>query len=156
MANLSKRESSMQPWYGRGLGALREEMNDLFGRFFGEEQTGFFPAARSLPSVDLSETAGAVEVKMDLPGLKPEEIEIDVRGDLLTVSGERREEQESKAEGDRKYHRVERRYGSFSRSVRLPAPIDENKVNAQYRDGVLSITLPKSEEAKTRKIKVKG
>jgi HSP20 family protein len=153
---LAKKSTGMFPWLERGpLGALRHEMDDLMERFFGEDRDGFFPT-RGLPSIDVSETDNAVEVKMDLPGVKPDEVNVEVRDNVLTVSGERKEEKESEEGNGRKYHRVERRYGSFSRSVRLPTPIDENKVNAEYRDGVLSITLPKTEEAKTRKIKVKG
>jgi HSP20 family protein len=102
--------------------------------------------------LDLSETDTAVETKMDLPGVKPEEIEIQLNGNVLTVSGERKEEQEEKG---KTYHRLERRVGNFSRSMTLPCPVEEDEVAASYKDGVLSITLPKTDEAKTRKIKIK-
>ena len=90
---------------------------------------------------------------MDVPGLKPEEIEIQLNNGILTVSGERREEKEEKG---KTFHRIERRHGSFSRSVTLPAAVAEDKVDAQCHDGVLTITLQKTEEAKSRKIKVKS
>jgi HSP20 family protein len=124
---------------------LREEMQDLAERFWGEGEGG--------PSIDLSETDNSVEVKMDLPGIKPGEVDIQVNGNLLTISGERKEEKEEKG---RTYHRLERRVGMFSRSLTLPCAVVEGEAAAEYRDGILSITLPKAEGAKTHKIKVKG
>ncbi|MEX0704089.1 MAG: Hsp20/alpha crystallin family protein [Planctomycetales bacterium] len=152
---LTKRMSGLLPAVERGpISALRHEMDDLVGRFFGEDKEQFFGGG--LPDLDISETDSAVEVKMDLPGVKPEEVDIDLSGDVLTVSGERKEEKESKENGGRKFHRVERRYGSFSRSVWLPCAVQEGKVDARYHDGVLTITLPKSEASKSKKIKVKA
>lgn len=107
----------------------------------------------AIPSLDLSETEKAVEVKLDVPGVTAKEIDIQLNGNLLTVSGERKQEQEKKG---KTFHRIERRYGSFSRSVTLPCPVHEDEVAAEYHDGVLSITLPKTEEAKSKKIAVKS
>ena len=153
---VTKKSTGMFPWPERGpLGALRHEMDDLMERFFGEHRDGLFPA-RGLASIDVSETDDAVEVKMDLPGVKPDEVNVEVRDNVLTVSGERQEDKESEEGNGRKYHRVERRYGSFSRSVWLPCAVKDSKADAQYQDGVLTIKLPKSEEAKPHKIKVKG
>lgn len=150
---LMKRMSGMFPAVERGpLAALRHEMDDLLGRFLGEENDSLF--GRGVPDLDLCETDSTIEVKLDLPGINPEELNIELSGDVLTVSGERKEEKEAKENGKR-FHRVERRYGSFSRSVWLPCPVQEGKADARYRDGVLTITLPKAEEAKTKKIKVK-
>ena len=105
-----------------------------------------------LPSLDVSETPSTVGVRMDVPGMNSEEIDIRLANGVLTISGERKEEMEEKG---RTFHRVERSYGSFSRSITLPAAVAEDKVEAQYNDGVLTVTLQKTEEAKARKIEVK-
>lgn len=130
----------------------REEMETLWSQLTGEPTDGR-RGGRMCPSLDLTETANTVEVRMDVPGMKAEDIDIQFSNGLLTISGERKEEKEEKG---KTCHRVERRYGSFSRSVTLPATVAEDKVDAQYRDGVLTVTLQKSEEAKSRKIKVKS
>ena len=130
---------------------LLNEM-DLLTRFWGDEEEGWFGGALT-PSVDLSETEDAVEVRMDLPGVKPKEIDIQLNHNVLTVSGERKEEKEEK---DRAFHRIERRTGKFSRSFTLPCPVEEGGVVAEHQEGILSITLPKTREAQARKIEVKG
>jgi len=141
------------PWFGRDtFASFRDEMNDLLSRFSSDSSSGWLPAER-FPSLDLSETDGAIEVKLDLPGVKPEEIDIEVRGDMLYVRGEHKEEKEEKG---KTFHRVERRSGTFSRSVTLPCAVDQEKVSAECRDGVLTVKLPKSEESRTKKIKVKS
>ena len=129
----------------------REEMETLWSQLIGEPTERLFKG-RMVPSLDLSETPSTVEVRMDVPGMKPEEIDIQLANGVLTISGERKEEKEEKG---KTFHRVERRYGSFSRSVTVPATVTEDKVDAQYHDGVLTITLQKTEEAKARKIKIK-
>lgn len=129
-----------------------EEIEDAMSRMWDSSANGWTFGA-SVPSIDLSETDKAVEVKLDVPGVKAKEIDIQLNGNLLTVSGERKEEEEKKG---KTFHRIERRYGSFSRSVTLPCPVQEDEVAAEYRDGVLSITLPKTEEAKSKKIAVKS
>jgi HSP20 family protein len=90
---------------------------------------------------------------MDIPGMEAKDIDIEVTGNTLNVSGERKEEKEEKG---KTWHRIERKTGSFARSVTLPSAVMEEKVEAAYKDGVLTITLPKTEEAKTHKVKVKG
>lgn len=104
--------------------------------------------------MDVSETDQTVVVKMDLPGVAGKDIEISVENNLLTIRGERKEEKE---EGDKtkQYHRVERRFGSFSRTMALPCPVNEGQAAAEFKDGVLMVTLPKCESAKPRKIVVK-
>ena len=131
---------------------LREEMEELTSRFWGTEGDGW-PVGRLTPSVDIVESEGALEARVDLPGVKPEEIDIQLAGNLLTISGERKEEEEEKG---KTFHRIERRTGSFSRCVSLPCTVEEDEVAAEYHDGVLVITLPKTDEAKSRKIKVKS
>lgn len=125
-------------------------MRDLAERFWGEEGDGWLGGAA--PLADLSETESSVQIALDLPGVNPGEIDIQVHGNVLTIGGERKEEKEEKG---RTYHRLERRIGTFSRSITLPCPVQEGEAAAEYRDGVLTITLPKSEEAKSHRIKVK-
>ena len=139
-------------WPSDPLHALREEMEDLVSRVWGD---GGEPAAMVClsPRLDLSETADALEIRMDLPGVKPSDIDIQLNSNLLTVTGESKEEKDEKG---RTYHRIERRKGTFSRSITLPCAVQENKIEAQDRDGILTITLPKAEEARTRRIPVKS
>jgi HSP20 family protein len=109
-------------------------------------------SCRWCPAVDVTEGEQELVVSADLPGIDPQQVEITVQENILTLTGERKAESESK---DESYHRVERAYGSFSRSFVLPSTVDETKVSAEYRDGVLRVHLPKREEAKPRKIDVK-
>ena len=102
---------------------------------------------------DLSETADAFQVRMDVPGIKPDDITVQVTGDTVHVSGERKEEKEDKG---KTYHRVERRSGSFSETVVLPSAVNDEKVQAEFHEGVLTITLPKTEASKTRTVKVQA
>jgi len=143
----------LSPWFRRGpLATLREEMEDLFEPMLGEGGDGW--GTRMLaPPIDLSETDATVQARLDLPGVDPKEIDIQVSGNQLTIAGERKEEKEEKGE---LYHRIERRCGRFSRSISLPCSVNEDKIDATYRDGVLSITLPKTEAAKSKKIEVKS
>jgi len=132
--------------------ALREEMDDMLTRF-STDWDGSWPTRERIPAIDLSETDTDVQVRMDLPGVKADEIDIEVRGDTLRISGEHKEEKEEKG---KTFHRSERRAGSFTRAVTLPCAVNEEKVTAESREGVLMISLPKSEEAKARKVTVKG
>ena len=129
-----------------------EEMEKFIGRLWEDGEDGWF-IGHNVPSVDISETDAAVEAKVDLPGVDPKEIDIQLNGNVLTISGERKEEKEDKG---KTYHRVERRSGSFSRSLSLPCPVEEDEVAAEFHEGVLTVTLPKTEDAKTRKIAVKS
>ncbi|MBI2560166.1 MAG: Hsp20/alpha crystallin family protein [Planctomycetes bacterium] len=129
--------------------SLRDEMNQLFDDFF--KKRPFFETAWS-PELDVSETNDNVIVKAEVPGLDPKDIDISISGDTLTLKGEKKEE---KHENDRYYHRIERRYGSFMRSVTLPESVDSEKVKAECKNGILEITLPKVEKAKPKKITVK-
>jgi HSP20 family protein len=132
------------------MATVREEMEDLMNRVFPEGEE-FWPVGRIAPSLELTETMNAVEVRLDVPGVLPEDIDIRIHGNMLTVSGHRKEEKEEKG---KTYHRLERRAGAFSRTVLLPCLVKEETVEAKYRDGVLTITMPKIEEAKARKIEV--
>lgn len=149
-----KEPSRLNSFWGRDpLTSMREEFDNLLTRF-GDWEHGWFAGA-TVPSVDLSETDSSLEARLDLPGIKASEIDIQVTDNVLTVSGERSEEKEEKKGNGRSFHRVERRMGSFSRSIMLPCAVDRDKVEATYKDGVLTITLPKTEEAKAHKVKIK-
>lgn len=148
---LAKRPTPQtRTWLPRPFQAIREEVEDLVNQAIGDPETWNFSRLFA-PSLDLSETDSTLEVRMDLPGIKPEQVDVQVSGNLLTISGERKEEREEKG---RAFHRMERRCGSFARTVSLPCPVKEEKVDAQYRDGVLTITLPKTDEARSHKVKV--
>ena len=106
-----------------------------------------------IPPVDVSESSYDIVVKAELPGMKKTDIKLSLEGNILTISGEKKEEKEQK---NKNYHLVERRFGSFRRSLALPMSIDVDKVKATYKNGVLIVTIPKKEEAKGREIKVEG
>ena len=136
----------------RDLVTTQDRMNRLFnetlGRFFGEEGAR---AGAWVPAVDIYETEQNVIVKAELPGIDSKDVEVTVHEGTLYLKGERKYEKEVKEEH---YHHVERAYGSFARSFELPASIDEDKVQADFKDGVLTLTMPKREEAKAKKIKI--
>jgi HSP20 family protein len=134
------------------LTILRQEMDDLISRFWDGDQEGWF-ATPFAPAADLVEGDNAFEIRMDVPGLEAKDIDVQVHGNTVTLSGQRKEEKEEKG---KTYHRVERRSGSFSRTLTLPCAVNEDEVAAEYTQGVLSVKLPKCEEAKSKKIAVKG
>lgn len=143
-------------WFERGpMGSLRDEMDELFASFFGTPAVAD-ASEMTIPSIDMAETNDAIEVTTDLPGIKAEDVDIEIRNDYLTISGQTSEEKETKEDDGRKYHRVERRAGSFSRSVRLPCEVQQDNIDAQLRDGVLTVRMPKADQAKAKKIPVKG
>ncbi len=136
----------------RDMITLRERMNRLFEDFFasrGEEQD--LLAGSWTPSVDIYETEHEVVLTAELPGMDEKDIDIKVEDNTLTISGERRLEKEIKEEN---YHRIERAYGSFCRSFTLPNYVDQDKISAEYDNGILKITMPKKPELKPRKVKV--
>ena len=122
-----------------------EEMSSRLNR-------GFNTVADWIPTVDIAETDAEYQIKAELPEVKKEDVKVTVEDGVLTISGERRHETEEKG---KKYHRVERSYGSFVRSFTLPDHVDDAKVKAEYKDGVLHLHLPKSEKAKPKAIDVK-
>jgi len=125
------------------------ELSRIHDRFFGLAWPE--PKLEFTPAVDIYEDEKSIYLKAELPGIKPEEIKINVDKHVLTLEGERKLEKEEKKEG---YHRVERSYGSFRRSFSLPENVSTDEINAAYKDGVLTLTLPKTDEAKPREIKV--
>ncbi len=133
---------------------FRSELDDVFDRFLARRDSeGALSAESYIPSLNLSETDSELQITMDVPGVKPEEVDIEVTGNAVRVRGEHKEEKEEKG---RTYHRIERRTGSFFRAVELPCEVKRDKVVADYKDGVLKITLPKSEVTKPHKVTVKG
>ena len=122
------------------------------GLFLSPVATEEVSNQRFLPAVDIREANDALTLSVELPGLSRENVHIALENSVLTISGERTLEKDVKEES---YHRIERAYGSFSRSFTLPSNVATDKVDAVFRDGVLTITLPKSDEAKPRKIEIK-
>ncbi|MCK8602923.1 Hsp20/alpha crystallin family protein [Desulfoferrobacter suflitae] len=141
------------PWKSFGeVSTLRKEMDNLLNKFFGKSSLAEAFGDEWAPSLDVSETANSIVVKAELPGLEVKDIDVSLAGDLLTIKGEKRKEEEEKGEH---YHYSERYYGSFRRSFRLPTTIQADKIEAKFDKGVLRITLPKTEEAKQKEIKIK-
>jgi len=138
----------------RPIVSLQREMNRLFDDFFGRDF--FVEPFRGMgewrPAMDVAETDNAVLVKTELPGLDAKDVEISLSGDVLTIKGEKKEEKEEKTKS---FHRVERHYGSFERAIRLPASVKADKVEATFKNGVLTIELPKTEESKAKSVKIK-
>ncbi len=128
---------------------LQEDMNRMLDNFFKRETS--FDMGWS-PKIDILENDNDVTVKAEIPGVDPKEIDISITGDTLTIKGEKKEEKENKGEH---YHRVERSYGSFTRTIDLPAHVNTDKVEAKNIHGVIEITLPKMEKSKAKKISVK-
>ncbi len=134
------------------LARLHHEMDDLFNGFFGDWNMPFFER-KLWPAIDVTDDENAVVVKAEVPGCQADDIDISVHGNTLTISGEKKQEEEKKEKGC--YH-IERSYGSFRRDLTLPADVDPAKVDAVCKNGVLTVTLPKAETARSIKVKVKG
>jgi HSP20 family protein len=132
------------------LAQMQKNMNRMFSTFWGED--GDWSLASWYPSVDISEGKDEFVVKVELPGVSRNDVKITLQENVLTISGEKKHESESR---DRNYHRVERSYGSFSRSFRMPSLVKGDKIDAHYKDGILTINLPKAEEAKSKEIEIK-
>jgi HSP20 family protein len=139
----------------RDMLTLQDRMNRLFDESFraisksgGEED---WTLGSWSPAVDIYEQNGNIVLKAELPGVEPKDVDVRVENNVLTLRGERKLDNEVKREN---YHRIERAYGSFSRSFTLPSVVDTEKIKAEYRDGVLRMTLPKRDEAKPKQITI--
>jgi HSP20 family protein len=144
---------SMERWDPfRGVGDIQTEVNRLFDTWSGRSAN---PAGDRmwLPAIDVHETKDDFVLSLEIPGVTEKDVHISITGDLLTIKGERRFEREAENSGTT-YHRVERLYGKFERSVQLPTMVATDKVKATYRDGVLTVKLPKAEEVKPREVKI--
>ncbi len=132
---------------------MRKEIDHFWDSFFDvESRRKGGDAGGWFPSLDVSETKNEIVVKAEVPGMDPKDIDISLADGVLSIRGERKQEKEEKEEN---YHLVERSYGSFARSVALPKEVKHDKISASYKDGVLKIVLPKSEEAKKKEVKIK-
>ena len=137
-------------WEPRSVGDLRSEIDQLFDRFWRRSgETDGLPMAAWHPTVDVAERDDAYVITADLPGMNREDISVKVTDNALTLSGERKSET-----SDEKAHRVERSYGRFSRSFALPSAVNEGEISAEYRNGVLTVALPKAEDTKPKQIPV--
>ena len=133
---------------------MQRELNRIFDNFFRGDVAEPADMLRSTwaPSVDIRERDNDYLVNVELPGVSKDDVKITLQDNILTVRGEKNQEKESK---ESKYHRVERVYGSFQRSFALPAAVKAEKIDASYKDGILTVSLPKAEEAKPKQIEVK-
>jgi HSP20 family protein len=131
---------------------MRRDMDRLWDSFFEGGVRRTDEEGEWLPSLDVAETKNEIVVKAEVPGMDSKDIDISLSDGLLTIKGEKKQEREEKEED---YHLVERSYGTFTRSVRLPKEVKRDKISASYKNGVLKVTLPKSEEAKQKEIKIK-
>lgn len=140
------------PRLARSLGSFAGEFENVMDRFLGEAfEEG--PQSVFAPRLDISESEHSYEITVDLPGVKSEHVHVEMHEDRLTISGTRESREERK---DRQYHRIERSTGAFSRTITLPATVDHDKIEAQYANGVLHVTLPKAAAHQPRKIQIKA
>jgi len=153
-----KREERMEEGgTGSPLARFRNEMDNLFERFFGEtwgpSLLESLPARMGWgPRIDLVESENEITMRAELPGIDPNDVNVEVMGSTLTIRGEKKQQKEEKREN---YHYVERQYGTFNRRVELPSTVDPNRVNATFKNGLLTITMAKRPDAKAKKIAVK-
>ncbi|TGN39443.1 Hsp20/alpha crystallin family protein [Marinobacter confluentis] len=135
-----------------------EDLINRYNRYFGvarsngeREGKDLFSRTDWAPAVDIKETDQAFSIEAELPGMSKDDVKVTVQDGVLSIQGERRQEEET---GDRKHHRIERVYGSFIRRFTLPDNVDENSIRANFKDGVLSLTLAKAEPAQPKAIEV--
>lgn len=149
-AEVVSRGEEFEHWLDRFMDEMwRRPFPSLFGR---DRWLPLRPLSMRMPSVDVYEEKDAVVAKAELPGMKKEEIEVSLVGETLTIKGEKKEDKEVK---DDDYYRRERSYGSFLRSVGLPCEVKSEDIKASFKDGVLEIRMPKTEEAKKKTVAVK-
>ena len=135
----------------REVDSLQSEMNRVFDAFLGMPAGNGRAVRRWVPAMDLVESDDHLVLRADLPGLERDDVEIEIKDGVLTLSGERNAEHEEKADG---FYRVERAYGSFSRSVTLPESIEPDRVSAEFANGVLEVRIPKPEERKPHRVEI--
>ncbi|MBI3222397.1 MAG: Hsp20/alpha crystallin family protein [Nitrosomonadales bacterium] len=137
----------------RELEEVSNRLNRIFGRTPArtESDNGMLAVADWMPSVDISETDAAYLIKGEIPGVNKEDVKVTIQDGMLTIQGERKQEKEEKG---KKFHRVECSYGSFVRSFRVPDDADDSNVKAEFKDGMLNVTLPKSAKVKPKAINV--
>lgn len=129
---------------------LAREVDSLVQNIFDPDERGQHQTYKYTPHANLAETEKSYELTLDLPGISAEDVSVELNDDQLVVSGERK----AIVEDGKTYHRVERRYGKFRRALTIPVPVNEEAISAEYKDGVLTVTLPKSEKVKPKKITI--
>lgn len=134
-----------------GVASLQGQMNRLFDTFHDDDWP--MPMGRGWPSLDVIETPETVQVKAELPGMAPEDIEISMAGHLLTIKGEKFTEKEDEG---KTWHRKERTQGKFLRTIAVPSDVDEGAIEATHHAGVLTVVLPKREAVKPKRVKVRA
>ncbi len=144
----TEERSLWRPW------GLDKNIRQMFDNFMDFPKDWEFPlkGGELFPSVDISETPQEYSIRAEIPGMKKEDTKIAVNNNVLTISGEKKSEAKHE---DKKYHRVESYYGSFQRSFVLPNSIKADKVSAAFKDGILTVTVPKAEEAKEKNVEIK-
>ena len=147
MALLPVRKSA-----GSELAGLHRQMDELFNSFFGDWPLANYEK-NVWPAIDIAENENEITVKAEVPGCSVEDIDVAVHGNTLTISGEKKQEHEKREKG---YYHMESSYGSFRRQIVLPSGVETDRIDATCKNGVLTLTLPKEEKAKTVKVKVKG
>jgi len=157
----AKETKAVTPWRPfMDLTRWERDMDRMMEDFFGRRMRPWWPERWSrrevmeleAPAVDLFEDKNDIVIKAELPGMEKENLEVKLTDHMLTIKGEKKKEQEIKEEN---YYRSERSYGSFIRTLELPADVHADKVKASFKNGVLEVRLPKTEEAKTKEVKVK-
>jgi len=136
---------------GGQLTRLHDEMDDLISSFFEGWETPFLVRGH-WPAIDMAENENEFVIKAEVPGCKADDIDISVHGNILTISGEKKQEEQKEGKG---YYHVERSYGSFRRDLNLATDVNPEKIEATCKDGVINITVPKTEKAKSVKVKVR-
>jgi HSP20 family protein len=136
----------------REVESLQKEMNRLFDRLVPTDVgNGEKMGLSFIPAAEITETPEAVQIKLEIPGMEAKDLNLEVTADSLTINGERKSEIKTEEEG---FTRTEFRYGKFHRVIPLPVQVDNNNVTAEYKDGILNLTLPKAEEEKNKVVKV--
>jgi HSP20 family protein len=130
---------------------FRPLLDDVFGQEWGGRMAGM--GVMRAPSADVMETREEIRVSLELPGMRPDDVEVNLENNVLTITGEKREERKEDDREDR-WHLSERRYGRFTRSFVLPRDVDQDRIHASFENGVLTVAIPKSEKAKARRIEI--
>ncbi|MBI4002235.1 MAG: Hsp20/alpha crystallin family protein [Nitrospira defluvii] len=148
------RWDDMDRWFDRMTEGFWPRPFSGLPSLFGKERLALPSVGLRMPTIDLYEDKDVVVVKADIPGLAKEEIELMVSGDLLTIKGEKKKEEEEEVK-EKDYYRRERSYGSFARTVQLPCEVKGDDIKANFKDGVLEIRCPKTEDAKKKSVTVR-
>ena len=145
------RDMSRRPGTSSEVASLQDDFQRMVRQVFGDGDASL--AGAFSPALDVEETDNEFTLHVEIPGVKPDEVDVSIEENVLTIAGAREFYSDREAEG---FRRIERRFGRFHRAVRLPDRVDPDKVSAAYRDGLLTVTVPKAESAKPRRIQVES